>query len=150
MNTEIPRCEVHGEFGKAIYAAKKKLYADSKAGVDLQVATENFMQHLGSELYRILATAHVAPKERGRGVNTEEEADRQAKTVAAILDELPTPDFITTVVMQTIDDAFAYYDLHLPEDQQIYTAEDLKRLFLKTRFLSLDDLYPESASAAAG
>jgi len=57
MNTEpLTIAELHGEIGKAIYAAKKKLFADSKAGVDLYQATETFVQSLGHELDRILET----------------------------------------------------------------------------------------------
>ena len=57
MNPEpLTIAELHGEFGKAIYAAKKKLFADSKAGIDLYLATETFVQTLGKELDRILET----------------------------------------------------------------------------------------------
>ncbi|HKZ02267.1 MAG TPA: hypothetical protein VJ180_08510 [Pyrinomonadaceae bacterium] len=57
MNHEpLTIAELHGEFGKAIYRCKKKLFADSKAGVDLYLATETFVQTLGKELDRILET----------------------------------------------------------------------------------------------
>jgi len=83
--------------------------------------------------------------------STPEEARKEAGAVAAFL-KATTPDFLTEVVLLTLDDAFEHFGMLRPVDKEgelaDYDEENLWPLFVHTKLTSWDDLWPDKRRLA--